>query len=187
MLPFYDLYPHRVERVTFVRHAVKHPRPALTLTKLVKASEIITKMSRKLFFLLSPSAVLFYFLFTVRVPHKKTINLLFTDHQEIVSRRGLFTTHVRLVAESPSDAHFTIGAPVNWGNDTFYLYGAVKIYRSLLVHEWRSERRWMAQTGGLGELRLGCKNGLLGQGCRGTLHKWDCYDVATSRKCPSTY
>lgn len=67
-------------------------------------------MSRKLFFLLSPSAVLFYFLFTVRVPHKKTINLLFTDHQEIVSRRGLFTTHVSLVRPSPSDALFTIGA-----------------------------------------------------------------------------
>lgn len=75
----------------------KHPRLTPARTKLVKASEIITKMSRKLFFLLSPSAVLFYFLFTVRVPHKKTINLLFTDHQEIVSRRGLFTTHVCLV------------------------------------------------------------------------------------------
>lgn len=50
----------------------------------------------KIIFLLSPSAVHFYFLFTVRVPHKKTINLLFTDHQEIVSRRGLFTTHVAL-------------------------------------------------------------------------------------------
>lgn len=98
MLPFYDLYPHRVERVTSVRHAVKRFCPARTRASLVKRSEIITKMSRKLFFLLSPSAVLFYFLFTVRVPHKKTINLLFTDHQEIVSRRGLFTTHVRVVA-----------------------------------------------------------------------------------------
>lgn len=99
MLPFYDLYPHRVERVTSLRHAVKWLRPAPARCRLVNPSEIITKMSRKLFFLLSPSAVLFYFLFTVRVPHKKTINLLFTDHQEIVSRRGLFTTHVRLVAD----------------------------------------------------------------------------------------
>lgn len=90
--------PHRVERVTFVRHAVKRFYLTLARVELVKPREIITKMSRKLFFLLSPSAVLFYFLFTVRVPHKKTINLLFTDHQEIVSRRGLFTTHVRLVA-----------------------------------------------------------------------------------------
>lgn len=89
--------PHPVERVTSPRHAVNSPRPARSRYKLVNPSEIITKMSRKLFFLLSPSAVLFYFLFTVRVPHKKTINLLFTDHQEIVSRRGLFTTHVCLV------------------------------------------------------------------------------------------
>lgn len=95
----------------------------------VKQSEIITKMSRKLFFLLSPSAVLFYFLFTVRVPHKKTINLLFTDHQEIVSRRGLFTTHVRDAArrERPNertDALFTIGATVKCTDDTFLSSGA---------------------------------------------------------------
>lgn len=75
-------------------------------------------MSRKLFFLLSPSAVLFYFLFTVRVPHKKTINLLFTDHQEIVSRRGLFTTHVSLVPESKWCTLYDWRALKCYANDT---------------------------------------------------------------------
>lgn len=99
-----------------------HPRLARARYLLVKPKEIITKMSRKLFFLLSPSAVLFYFLFTVRVPHKKTINLLFTDHQEIVSRRGLFTTHVRLVArESKWCTLYDWRATKMLANDTFYL------------------------------------------------------------------
>lgn len=113
--------PHPVERVTSLRHAVKRSHPAPARDAPIKPSEIITKMSRKLFFLLSPSAVLFYFLFTVRVPHKKTINLLFTDHQEIVSRRGLFTTHVRLVEERPSDALFTIDASVKCTGILFIL------------------------------------------------------------------
>lgn len=99
--------PHPVERVTALRHAVKRPPLARTRRKRIRRNGIINKMSRKLFFLLSPSAVLFYFLFTVRVPHKKTINLLFTDHQEIVSRRGLFTTHVLLVARAVYEGPLT--------------------------------------------------------------------------------